>query len=55
VRRVDELRVAVAATVSRLQADEDRQAQARNQLGALAGERRDLADLAERHRAWRGG
>ena len=50
VRRVDELRIAVAATVSQLQADEDRQAQTRSQLGALAGQRQGLVEMAERHR-----
>ena len=51
VRRVDEIRLAIAANVVRLQAQRDQQAQIRRQLGALARERQTLVALAERDRS----
>lgn len=51
VRRVDEIRVAIAASVVRLEAQRDQQAQIRHQLAALGQERENLVAVTARERS----
>jgi murein DD-endopeptidase MepM/ murein hydrolase activator NlpD len=51
VRRVEEIRLAIAASVVRLEAQREQQAQIRNQLAALGQERENLVAVAARERS----